>query len=263
MMNVRIKTLYYHQLRCVTSVQDFLLYNRKPSTQVEEVQSILRTAVSKSAVADRTGRADLTSIPVGPVGSYEPVVNKGPHWSQWPQPLHSARLPKPVRPDLSPRAPCSARELRQYSHKPTLVTWKEPETVHEPVNMNMSDRSVIMNRGLSPRRAAPKYPGSRSLTHYGSFGNREDPNPYIGGLDLHASPYNANRGFNQGITSHSSRQSRPMHRHLRTASKGEEYLHNSSIFYSTTPMATGYFSIHPDWVSERLSLRRSQSLLSF
>ncbi|XP_070204368.1 uncharacterized protein [Littorina saxatilis] len=193
----------------------------------------------------------------------EPVVNKGPHWSQWPQPLHSARLPKPVRPDLSPRAPCSARELRQYSHKPTLVTWKEPETVHEPVNMNMSDRSVIMNRGLSPRRAAPKYPGSRSLTHYGSFGNREDPNPYIGGLDLHASPYNANRGFNQGITSHSSRQSRPMHRHLRTASKGEEYLHNSSIFYSTTPMATGYFSIHPDWVSERLSLRRSQSLLSF
>ncbi|XP_076465113.1 uncharacterized protein LOC143296951 [Babylonia areolata] len=127
------------------------------------------------------------------------------------------------------------------------------------------DRDIIMRRGLSPRRAAPpSIPGrSRTLTHYGSFGNREEPNPYIGGLDLYASPYNANRGFNQGFTDYSTRQSRPMHRHMRPASKCDEYLHNNSVYYSTVPNVTGHFIIHPDWVSERQSLRRSQSLLSF
>ena len=41
----------------------------------------------------------------------------------------------------------------------------------------------------------------------------------------------SSRGFNQGITAYTSRQSRPMHRHLKRATKGEEYLHNHSIFY--------------------------------
>eukprot|EP00745_Piridium_sociabile_P039477 TRINITY_DN73847_c0_g1_i1.p1 TRINITY_DN73847_c0_g1~~TRINITY_DN73847_c0_g1_i1.p1 ORF type:complete len:152 (+),score=27.03 TRINITY_DN73847_c0_g1_i1:63-458(+) len=126
------------------------------------------------------------------------------------------------------------------------------------------DREVIMSRGLSPRRAAPAPMPGRTMAHYGSFGNREEPNRYIGALDLYASPYNANRGFNQGFTDYSCRQqSRPMHRHMSTAKKGEEYLHNNSIYYSTTPNVTGYFIIHPDWVSERQTLRRSQSLLSF
>lgn len=126
-----------------------------------------------------------------------------------------------------------------------------------------ADKEVIMRRGLSPRRAAPARIPGRTMTHYGSFGNREEPNPYIGALDLYASPYNANRGFNQGFTDYSSRQSRPMHRHVRTTQKGEDYLHNNSVYYSTTPNVTGYFIIHPDWVSERLTLKRSQSLLSF
>ncbi|KAL8570793.1 hypothetical protein ACOMHN_006943 [Nucella lapillus] len=135
----------------------------------------------------------------------------------------------------------------------------------QPTTMSkQGDREIIMKRGLSPRRAAPPtIPRGRTMAHYGSFGNRDPPNPYIGALDMYASPYNANRGFNQGFTDYSTRQSRPMHRHETPTKKGEEYLHNNSIYYSTTPNVTGYFVIHPDWVSERVTLRRSQSLQSF
>jgi len=198
-----------------------------------------------------------------------------PHWSQWVPKQTSGDLINPASfsprppPNLTPRPPTSPRK----AETPGIHSWRNTEPTNDAMAtttyndmtamMNNGDRHVIMNRGLSPRRAAPPRMPGRTMTHYGSFGNREQPNPYIGGLDLHASNYQANRGFNQGITSYTSREGRPMHRHMRKCSKGEDYRHDQSTFYNTTPMATGYFIIHPDWVSERLSMRRSKSLLSF
>lgn len=52
-----------------------------------------------------------------------------------------------------------------------------------------------------------------------------------------------------------------MRRNKRSAAKTEDYVHEQSMFMSTTPRCVGHFVIHPDWVSERSALRRSKSMI--
>lgn len=243
--------------------------------------------VDKDCVTDRDTKSSWRAVPGDPeplklvrkfgFGYKKPEAAVNPHWSQWPvAPPQTARPSSNTRARVqtfSPHPPCCPRN--HYSQAPDIKidSWRHEESSHRDMAattygdmtsmMGSDPRQVIMARGLSPRRQPPPRLTTRSLTHYGSFGNREPPNPHIGGLDLHANPYNANRGFNQGITSYSTRESRPMHRHPRRACREDDFRHDHSIFYSTTPNVAGNFIIHPDWVSERNALRRSHSLLSF
>lgn len=52
-----------------------------------------------------------------------------------------------------------------------------------------------------------------------------------------------------------------MRKSNRRASFSDEYVHERSMFMSTTPSCSGHFIIHPDWVSERSGLRRSNSMI--
>ncbi|XP_052279869.1 uncharacterized protein LOC127877729 isoform X1 [Dreissena polymorpha] len=66
-------------------------------------------------------------------------------------------------------------------------------------------------------------------------------------------PFNYNYSFNKY----------PLHmrKNRRTAATTDDYVHESSMFMSTTPACSGHFIIHPDWVSERSALRRSNSMI--
>lgn len=66
-------------------------------------------------------------------------------------------------------------------------------------------------------------------------------------------PFNYNYSFNKY----------PLHmrNNKRTAAKTDDYVHEQSMFMSTTPRCVGHFVIHPDWVSERTALRRSKSMI--
>ncbi|XP_076444291.1 uncharacterized protein LOC143282512 [Babylonia areolata] len=195
-------------------------------------------------------------------GYRKPEKEVSPHWSQWPQP--------PVqKPRLSVRHHFATVAPNLYKNpKPSQQSVNAPVFNDTNINATMNsrmrygdERNIIMHRGLSPRRAAPPTMPGRSMTQYGGFGGGH--RDYIGSLDLCAPAYNGYRGQAPVTGRSTSRESRPMHRHLRTAKQEEGYLHNNSIYYSTTPNVSGYFIIHPDWVSERLSMRRSQSLLAF
>ncbi|XP_025078005.1 uncharacterized protein LOC112554443 isoform X2 [Pomacea canaliculata] len=189
-------------------------------------------------------------------GYRRPVPQVTPHWSQWPQ-----------------TRPYTTVGLRKSSNQETGAAAFSVPGIHHwnssaqapPLSdssMQKGDRT-IMSRGLSPRRAPPPVMPGRSLSRTGNF-NNSSSRFVTGSLDLHASPYNANRGFWQGFTAYSTRESRPMYRHANGLSRrGDDYVHDQSIFFSTSPLVSGHFIIHPDWVSERSGLRRSKSLLSF
>ncbi|KAK3097901.1 hypothetical protein FSP39_014281 [Pinctada imbricata] len=49
---------------------------------------------------------------------------------------------------------------------------------------------------------------------------------------------------------------RPMQRRQIRYPRGEEYVHEHSMFMTTQPLVRGHFIIHPDWVSERLTKKR-------
>lgn len=119
---------------------------------------------------------------------------------------------------------------------------------------------------LSPRKHAhpPGMPG-RSYTHYQGF---HMPVSYMGALDLQAPNYTYATGQQRPINNYTvygppPKETRPMHRHNNRRSSSKDYVHNHSIFTSTMPNVSGYYIIHPDWVSERFQLRRAKSLMSF
>jgi len=122
---------------------------------------------------------------------------------------------------------------------------------------------------LSPRKQAgpPGIPG-RSYTHYQGYGM--PVHSYMGALDLQAPNFTYATGQQRPIANYAVYgppqrpvERRPMHKHKSRTSTSDDYVHNHATFASTTPNVTGYYVIHPDWVSERSSLRRSKSLLSF
>ncbi|KAK7489242.1 hypothetical protein BaRGS_00019494 [Batillaria attramentaria] len=202
-------------------------------------------------------------------GYRKPAKQVDPHWSQWPD---SSRQKRPnTTTCLTPRPPDSrllASDLPKFMQPKILETDSKEEysqalypppisaqinpSSPEPEDMNRGNREVIMNRGLSPRRAPPPTMPGRSMTQYGgSFGgHNRGQNSYIGALDLYASPYNA-KGYGVDAWGWGIRY------------RWEANVPGTKGLESTTPNVTGYFIIHPDWVSERLSLRRSQSLLGF
>ncbi|WAR00895.1 hypothetical protein MAR_025267 [Mya arenaria] len=66
-------------------------------------------------------------------------------------------------------------------------------------------------------------------------------------------PFNHQYSFNQY----------PLHmrKNKRTAAATDDYVHEQSMFMRTNPSCSGHFIIHPDWVSERSGLRRSNSMI--
>jgi len=120
-------------------------------------------------------------------------------------------------------------------------------------------------RSLSPRRRAqPNGLQGNSYTHYNGYAM---PVNYLSALDLQAPNFSYATGHQYPIANYSvygppPRESRPMHKHKSRRSSDKDYVHNHSMFTSTIPQVTGYYIIHPDWVSERASLRRTNSMMA-
>ncbi|GFR93821.1 hypothetical protein ElyMa_004387000 [Elysia marginata] len=278
-------------------VQDFLVYNRLPIPMDDKMKTFVQRAIerrAKSAMCQTTIHEEggqpgvnfevISETVLGTIekvlqhfyfGILQPrrLVRKEPSSTAAqagtvrypPTPPHTpVRRPLPFRPNTS-----VGPLIRNQFVKETAYTDFSDSTQQD--NMNPRDAfNCAMAGNLSPRKHhnPPGRPG-RSYTHYNGFAM---PVTYVGALDLQAPNFTYATGNNQRTVQNYTvygpppREHRPMPRHISNKSRkssDDDYVHNHSIFTGTYPSVAGYYIIHPDWVSERASMRRSKSLLSF
>ncbi|CAL1528775.1 unnamed protein product [Lymnaea stagnalis] len=105
----------------------------------------------------------------------------------------------------------------------------------------------------------PGLPG-RSYTQYNGFAM---PVTYMDGTCLTATNYGNNYQPSKMYRAPFPQAENPIRPapHTSRRSSSIEYVHSNSVFTSTMPKITGNYVIHPDWISERSTVRRSKSLL--
>ncbi|KAK3790505.1 hypothetical protein RRG08_060555 [Elysia crispata] len=260
-------------------VQDFLVYNRLPIPMDEKMKTFVQRAIerrAKSAILqttiDENRHVEVQDFrpfcfPSDNPSSTEPnsTAAQAGTTRHPPTPPHTpVRRPLPFRPHTT----VGPLIRNQFANETAYTDFSDPP---EQDNMNSRDAfSRAMAGNLSPRKHhnPPGRPG-RSYTHYNGFAM---PVTYVGALDLQAPNFTYATGNHQRTVQNYTvygpppREHRPMHRHISNKprqSSDEDYVHNHSIFTGTYPSVAGYYIIHPDWVSERASMRRSKSLLSF
>ncbi|KAK3588791.1 hypothetical protein CHS0354_012003 [Potamilus streckersoni] len=217
------------------------------------------------------------------------------HWSQWPDPGEPNKRPHTSLgfADLSkekgkdrPLTPDPSYAYGQKEHTdpglsmtyiPALKTW---------INANNDYQRAVVDKMLSSMNR------ERTFHHYQpSYGGNAPRDSYTYFNPRPTNPYAANHGYysNNGysFSRYGSREddgvirgmgiklgereplpsiySKRMegvkfNRRTKQLPKSEDYVHELSMFMTTQPRVSGHFIIHPDWVSERMSLRRSHTM---
>ncbi|GFN86807.1 hypothetical protein PoB_001331300 [Plakobranchus ocellatus] len=244
-------------------VQDFLIYNRLPIPMDQKMKTFVQRAIerrAKSAMMQATF-GDQERQQQDPSST---AAQAGTTRHPSTPPHTPVRRPLPFRPHTT----VGAHIRHQFVNETPYTDFNDPP--QEEGNMDPREAfNRAMAGNLSPRKHhnPPGRPG-RSYTHYNGFAM---PVTYVGALDLQAPNFTYATGNHQRTVQNYTvygpppREHRPMHRHLSKSRKSsdDDYVHNHSIFTSTYPSVAGYYIIHPDWVSERSSMRRAKSLLSF
>jgi len=199
--------------------------------------------------------------------------NDNPHWIEYPSrktpfltTVQRSLKAGPARPLIT----VSAHIRGEFAHNQNKTPLVPPNTEVKTSVMASRPCSYVeqaIARSLSPRRQAgpPGMPG-RSYTHHRGY---RVPVSYVGALDLQAPNYNYSTGHQYPISNYTvygppPRESRPMHKHQSNSKRSstDEYVHDHSVFTTTNQSVSGYYIIHPDWVSERSAMRRSRSLMN-
>ncbi|KAL4227859.1 hypothetical protein ACF0H5_013297 [Mactra antiquata] len=241
----------------------------------------------KEAITLFPVRKDWEADPVIP--EPEPIVNRSPelHWICWPEPK---KIPKSPRRPSTSQGFIERRNSKQVhsgqpvQYYPDIKSWtnvsaendrkavaamfstlQRSQSFYEPSQKPMT--SISINDPPS-KDTYTRYGGQvvdpRSLyqqnffPYYQSAGTGPRDSMHLQELSRqmnqgNAPPmYNGNYSFNKY----------PLHmrKNRRTAST-DDYVHDQSMFMTTTPRCVGHFIIHPDWVSERGGLKRSKSMI--
>ncbi|XP_045215990.2 uncharacterized protein LOC123566164 isoform X2 [Mercenaria mercenaria] len=239
-------------------------------------------------------RKDFEADPVIPES--EPIRSESPelHWICWPEPKRNKTPKRPYTSqglytdrnsgNQTPRNDRSLNEGKPVQYDPKIKSWtnvsaendrkavdamfstmKRSHSFYEPMYKPMTSISVndpppkdkytryggqvVDPRSLYQQNFSPYYQphgtGPRDAMHLQDLSRQ---------MNQSQSPaFNHNYSFNKY----------PLHmrRNKRSAATTDDYVHERSMFMTTTPNCVGHFIIHPDWVSERSSLRRSKSML--
>ncbi|KAL3865424.1 hypothetical protein ACJMK2_042814 [Sinanodonta woodiana] len=218
-----------------------------------------------------------------------------PHWSQWPDPgaesirphtsLGFADLSKEKSKDrpLTPE-PSYASGQREHTdpgasmtYIPALKTWINANNDYQRAVVDKMLSS--MNRERTFHHYQPSHSGNNPRDSYTYF-NPKPTNPYAANHG-----YYSNNGY--GYSRYGSREDdgvirgmgiklgerEPLpsiyskrlegvqfNRRTRQLPRSDDYVHELSMFMTTQPRVSGHFIIHPDWVSERMGLRRSHTM---
>lgn len=226
-----------------------------------------------------------------------PIRSKTPelHWICWPEPKKNKSTKRPYtsqglythRANSGNQTPRNDRPLnagQPVQYDPKIKSWtnvsvendrkavnamftsmKRSQSFYEPSHKPMTSISV---NEPPPKDTYTRYGGQvvdpRSLYQQSYFpyfqahgtGPRDAMHLQELSREMNVSQspaFNYNYSFNKY----------PLHmrKNRRSAAATDDYVHERSMFMTTTPQCVGHFIIHPDWVSERSSLRRSKSML--
>lgn len=208
-----------------------------------------------------------------------------PHWICWPEPArpntslgiapragHVNRQPDVTDSMYDPDFEywINGKRDKLGRQTPNMYTLQRSNSVYEPTSKRMTSISV---NDMPVRDTYTLYDGIRQQRNVdptslyrqnffpyhqpGGAGVREDM--VVQGLakDMQGrepSTYNRMYSFNKY----------PLHMRktrYRVQPATEDYVHEHSVFTTTTPRCVGHFIIHPDWVSERGGIRRSLTMI--
>jgi len=226
-------------------VKDFLIYNRKPVTTIERQKDELRRHLMQEFM-NRPTRLAPPRPRTPPHDKPDDGADKITSLPLTQAERHRIRRPKTTV------APVIRGDFIQLTESSDITDI-----------MSSRDLQRFVAGNLSPRKPASSQP--RPYTQFKGYGM---PVTNVGALDLQAPNFTYATGQHRPVNNYTvygppPPERRPMHQHQSRKGSSDDYLHNHSIFASTNPGSRGYYIINPDWVSERFSMRRAKSLLSF
>lgn len=221
----------------------------------------------------------------------QPIRSKTPdlHWICWPEPKRNKTQKRPytsqgLYTDRNTQSTNNKNVGQPVKFDPKIKSWtnvsaandrkavdamfttmKRSQSFYEPMYKPMTSISV---NDPPPKDKYTKYGGQvvdpRSLY-------QQNYNPYYqphgtgprDAMHLQELSREMNQSQSPAFNYNYSFNKYPLHmrKNKRTAATTDDYVHERSMFMTTTPNCVGHFIIHPDWVSERSSLRRSKSML--
>jgi len=232
---------------------------------------------------------------VEPVIPEPTEISREPHWICWPETKNSKRRPHTSlgfhrdthahetsgtgNDQLSPRG-------APLTYEPDLKSWtnakendrktvdnmyqlQRSQSFYEPTRKPMTSISVneppardtytLYGQGQTSNSVDPTGIYKQAFFPYhkpGGHGAREDQVMRMLSKSMEGRQPNA-YGHNYSFNKY------PLH--MRTRRRfppaSDDYVHDQSMFMTTTPRCVGHFIIHPDWVSEKSALRRSNTMI--